>query len=115
MTRRERLEAVINGEITEELIEDCKRELDKLNERGAAALAKSKESETYKENKVYEERIYEVLGEEPMTIDEIGEEIGWEHSRQRLTAICTNLVREGRISAMEIKVKGKGKRRAYHR
>ena len=115
MTRRERLEAVINGEITEELIEDCKRELDKLNKRGAAALAKSKESETYKENKVYEERIYEVLGEEPMTVDEIGEEIDWGYSRQRLTAICTNLVREGRISALEIKVKGKGKRRAYHR
>ena len=30
MTRRHRLEAVINGEITEELIESCKRELEKI-------------------------------------------------------------------------------------
>ena len=31
MTRRERLEMVIKGEINEELIADCKRELEKLD------------------------------------------------------------------------------------
>jgi len=115
MTRRERLEAIINGEITEELINECREELAKLNERSAAALAKSKTTEQYRENKEYEERICEILGEEPMQIGEIGEALGAELSRQRLTAICTNLVREGKISVIDVKVKGKGTRRAYHR
>lgn len=115
MTRRERLEMVIRGEITPELIEDCKRELQKLDEHGAAVLAKSKEMPRYKENKMYEERIYEIVGEEPMQIEEIKKAIGADVTRQRLTAICTNLVRDGRINVVEIKVKGKGKRRAYYK
>lgn len=118
MTRRERLEAIINGNITPELIDECREELAKLNERSAAALAKSKETTQYKENKAYEELILNALGKEPKQIDEIRELIGVETidmSRQRLTAICTNLVREGRISVIDVKVKGKGTRRAYHR
>lgn len=115
MTRRERLEMVIRGEITPELIEECKRELEKLNVHSAAALAKSKESEQYKENKAYEERVYEFLKglEEPVQVGEILMNVAPGLTRQRMTAICTNLVREGRIRAVEIKVKGKGKRRAY--
>lgn len=113
MTRRERLEMVIRGEINNELIEDCKRELEKLNERSAAALAKSKTTENYKENKEYEERICQILGEKPLQIGEISDILDIGISRQRLTAICTNLVREGRIRAVEVKVKGKGRRRAY--
>ena len=114
MTRRERLELIIRGELNEQLIEECKLELKKLDERSAATLRKAREKDSYKENKLYEERICEILGEEPMQIGEIGEKLGADISRQRLTAICTNLVREGRISVMDIKVKGKGTRRAYH-
>ena len=114
MTRRERLIAVINGAYTQELIDDCRRELAKLDERSAQALAKSKESAQYRENKEYEERICEILGEEPMQVGEIAEALDADISRQRLTAICTNLVRERRIGVMDIKVKGKGTRRAYH-
>ena len=50
MTRRERLELIIRGELTEELISECKEELKKLNERSAAANQKAKESEQYREN-----------------------------------------------------------------
>ena len=114
MTRRERLEAVINGNITPELIDECREELAKLNERSAQALAKSKETINYKENKVYEEQICNLLGAEPMQAGEIAEKLGADISRQRLTAICTNLVREGKISVIDVKVKGKGTRRAYH-
>ena len=115
MTRRERLEAVINGEITEELINECREELKKLNEQSVAANQKAKETKQYKENKVYGERVYEFLKglEEPVQIGEILAEVAPELTRQRMTAICTNLVREGRIRAVEVKVKGKGKRRAY--
>lgn len=115
MTRRERLEAIINGELTEELINECKEELKKLNERSAAANQKAKESEQYRENKLYGERVYEFLKrhEGPAQVGEVLAEVAPGLTRQRMTAICTNLVREGRIQAVEVKVKGKGKRRAY--
>ena len=114
MTRRQRLEAVINGNITEELIEDCKVELAKLDERSARANEEAKTSANYVENKHYEELICGVLSEEPIQIDELGERIGSTLTRQRLTAICTNLIREGRIKSCDVKVKNKGKRKAYY-
>ena len=117
MTRRERLKAVINGEITPELIEECKVELEKLNERGAAALARSKTTDTYKENQAYAERVYEFLREkeEPVQIGEILAEVAPTLTRQRMTAICTNLIREGKIESTDVKVKGKGTRKGYKR
>lgn len=114
MTRRQRLEAVIRGEITEELIEDCKAELAKLDERSARANEEAKTSANYVENKRYEELIIEALSEEPIQIDELAERIGSTLTRQRLTAICTNLIREGRICSCDVKVKNKGKRKAYY-
>lgn len=116
MTRRERLEMVIRGEITEELVEECKRELEKLNAQGAKALAKSKESANYRENKAYEERVCEFLRDvgKPVQIAEILTEVAPTLTRQRMTAICTNLVREGRIGVEDVKVKGKGTRKAYY-
>lgn len=111
MTRRERLELVIKGEINEELIEDCKRELEKLNVHRDHA----KENANYNENKEVEEKIIEVLGkiEGPVQIDELAELVGCTFARQRLTAICTNLIREGRIKSCDIKTK-KGKRKGYY-
>lgn len=116
MTRRQRLEAVINGEITEELIEDCKAELAKLDERSARANEDAKTSANYVENKEYEERICAALREtsEPIQVDELAERIGSTLTRQRLTAICTNLIREGKIKSCDVKVKNKGKRKAYY-
>jgi len=114
MTRRQRLEAVIRGEITEELIEDCKAELAKLDERSARANEEAKTSANYVENKEYEERICAALDSDPIQIDELAERIGSTLTRQRLTAICTNLIREGRICSCDVKVKNKGKRKAYY-
>ena len=108
MTRRERLEMVIRGEITEELINDCKRELEKLNAHSAAVNEKAKTTKNYVENKEFEKLILEVLTEEPKTIEEIGKLTGIDVSRQRLTAICTNLVKSDDIKACDIKIKGKG-------
>lgn len=111
MTRRERLEMVIRGEINEELIEDCKRELEKLD----AHCTHARENQNYSENKEYEERICAALlqASEPVQIDELAELIGCTFARQRLTAICTNLIREGRIRSCDIKTK-KGKRKGYY-
>ncbi len=116
MTRRQRLEMVIRGEISEELVEDCKRELEKLDAKLVSIAEKAKTTENYVENKEYEERILAALGAatEPMQIDELGEKVNSTLSRQRLTAICTNLIREGKIKSCDVKVKGKGKRKAYY-
>lgn len=113
MTRRQRLEAVIRGEITEELIESCREELAKLDAQSASAK-ESMKGPNYEENKKYEERICEVLTNEPIQIDELAEKVGSTLTRQRLTAICTNLIREGRIQSCDVKVKNKGKRKAYY-
>lgn len=111
MTRRERLELVIKGEINKELIEDCKRELEKLN----AHRDHAKENQNYSENKEVEEKIVEVLArvEGPVQVDELAELVGCTFARQRLTAICTNLIREGRIKSCDVKTK-KGKRKGYY-
>lgn len=114
MTRRQRLEAVINGEITEELIESCKEELAKLDLRSADAMEKVKDTAHYSENKEYERRILDVLCADPMQIDELAERIDSTLTRQRLTAICTNLIREGKIFSCDVKVKGKGTRKGYY-
>lgn len=113
MTRRQRLEAVIRGEITEELIESCREELAKLDVQSASAK-ESMKGPNYEENKEYEERICEVLTNEPIQIDELAEKVESTLTRQRLTAICTNLIREGRIKSCDVKVKNKGKRKAYY-
>ena len=115
MTRRQRLEAVINGEITEELIEDCKNELAKLDVASAKALERARSTDHYNENKELEEQVYELLTSEPIQIDELMEKLGVELTRQRLTAICTNLIKAERIQSCDVKVKGKGKRKAYYR
>ena len=114
MTRRERLEAIINGEITEELINECKEELKKLDAHSAAVNEKAKMTKNYLQNKEFEKLILGVLTSEPKLIDEIGVLIDVNVSRQRLTAICTNLVRSGQIKVTDLKIKGKGFRRAYY-
>lgn len=111
MTRRERLEMIIAGIITDELIEDCRKELEKLD----AHRTHARENANVQENKKYEERICAALRgvSEPVQVDELAELIGATFARQRLTAICTNLIREGRIRSVDVKTK-KGKRKAYY-
>ena len=111
MTRRERLEMVIAGIITDELIEDCRKELEKLD----AHRTHARENANVQENKEYEERICAALRgvSEPVQVDELAELIGATFARQRLTAICTNLIREGRIKSCDMKTK-KGQRKGYY-
>ena len=111
MTRRERLEMVIKGEINEELIADCKRELEKLDVHRTHV----RENANGQENREMEEKIVDVLArvEGPIQIDELAELVQCTFARQRLTAICTNLIREGKIYSCDVKTK-KGKRKGYY-
>lgn len=115
MTRRQRLEMVINGEITDELIAECREELKKLDVAAARASQKAKEakSDHYNENQEIEQGILTILSDTPMLVEEIREKVAPEIPRQRISAICTNLIREGRIQSCDVKVKGKGFRKGY--
>ena len=114
MTRRERLEMVIANTITDELIEECKAELVKMDE--ANAKRKEKVDPRKAENAEIMEKILGVVGgsDEPIQIDPIVEGLGIEGlTRQRVSSLCTLLVKDGRLVATDVKVKGKGKRKAY--
>ena len=114
MTRRERLEMVISGNITDELIEECKAEIEKMDI--ANAKRKEKVDPRKEENSKIMEKIVEILGSstEPMQIDPIVEALGVDGlKRQRVSSLCTILVKDGRITSDDVKVKGKGKRKAY--
>ena len=111
MTRRERLEMIIRGEINDELIEDCRKELEKLD----AHRTHARENANGQENREFEAKIVSVLErvEGPVQIDELAELTDCRFARQRLTAICTNLIREGQIKSCDVKTK-KGKRKGYY-
>ena len=111
MTRRERLEMIIRGEINDELIEDCRKELEKLD----AHRTHARENANGQDNREFEAKIVSVLEkvEGPVQIDELAELTECRFARQRLTAICTNLIREGRIRSCDVKTK-KGKRKGYY-
>lgn len=109
MTRRERLEMVIAQNITDELIEECKVELEKLN----ASNASRKPTERQIVNGQIAETILGFLTNEPMFVDTIVANLGGNYTRQRVSGILTNLVKEGKVVSEDVKVKGKGKRKAY--
>lgn len=113
MTKRERIEAVINGNITEEVIEGFKAELVKMDE--SLEKAKNRKNPHKEANEAIKEQIVEFLNtcEESMLIDPIVESIGEGVTRQRVSTLCTQLISEGKLIAEDVKVKGKGKRKAY--
>ena len=109
MTRRERLEMVIAGNITEELVEERKVELEKLN----ASTASRKPTERQVVNGQIAGTILGFLTDEPMFVDAIVANLGGDYTRQRVSGILTTLVKDGKVKAEDVKVKGKGKRKAY--
>lgn len=115
MTKRERLEMVISGTINDELIEDCKRELEKLDRAAEKAKLKAREGKTDLDG--VGKRVVEIVeeSEEPVQIETLIERLDWTESRQKLSAICTSLVREGKIEGVDLRIKGVGVRRGYKR
>ena len=109
MTRRERLEMVINGNITTELIEDCKVELEKLN----ASNANRKQTPHQVENEKIANEILTVLTSENKFVDEIVSSLSEKLVRQRVSGILNTLVKKGNVISEDVKVKGKGIRKAY--
>jgi len=109
MTRREFLEVVKNGEINDEVIEKATEMLEKLDAENEKR--RNRVSKKALENAPVKEAICEVLGDEPKTATEIGGEVGI--STQKASALLRQLVEAGKVSKVDVKVKGKGVQKGY--
>ena len=110
MTKREFLNAIVNGEINEDIKTFAEEELEKLD----AANAKRREQSSKKraENQPLLDKIYdEILGDEPKTASEVAEVI--ETSVQKASSLLRTLVDEGKAESTEIKVPKRGKCKGY--
>lgn len=106
MTNREMFEAIVNGNITDEVVAKAHDEIAKLDARNAKR--KNTPSKKAIENAPIIEAIKGVLGEEPLTASEIAEKV--EISTQKASALLKQV--EG-VKVTDVKVKGKGTRKAY--
>lgn len=111
MTNREFFEAIEKNEaLTADIRRHAKmaiKKLDKANEG-----RKNKPSKKSKENEPIKLKIFEYLAEADYTpASEIAEAV--EISPNKASALCRQLVEEGKLERTEIKVKGSGKVKAY--
>ena len=110
MTKREFYEAVRASEVSEEIAEFAKHELDMLDKRNAKRS--SKPSAKQVENEAIKVKIVEfVTGCGGAVTSEIGAKL--EISTQKASALCRQLVSEGKFDVSEIKVAKKGKQKRY--
>jgi len=109
MTKREFMEKVIAVVEDSELKEFAENEIAKLDTANQRRSAKR--AEKAKENEPIKENIKEVLADGGLMASEIGEKVG--HSTQKITALCRQMVEDGVLKVEDVKVTGKGKRKAY--
>lgn len=106
MTNREMFTAIVEGNVTDEVVAKAQEEIAKLDARNEKR--KNTPSKKAIENAPIIEAIKGVLTDEPMTASEIAEKV--EISTQKASALLKQV--EG-VTVSEVKVKGKGTRKAY--
>lgn len=106
MTRREMFEAIVNGNITEEVVAMAQNEIVKMDERNAKR--KNTPSKTALANEPIKAQIKSILTDEPHTASEIANTVGI--STQKASALLRQI--DG-LTVTEVKVKGKGKVKGY--
>lgn len=116
MTKRELYTAVVEGRITDEVIEGFKAEIEKIDkvneERKAKVTPRQEENQMVK----IEIKQYFMRTSQPHFIEEVTEEIKKylpEFTRQRCSALCNQLIEEGILNVEDVRVKNKGKRKLY--
>lgn len=110
MTNREAYNAVINGEVTDKVIEHFAAELAKLDARNKARS--SKPSKTQLANEPIKAHLLEILAVKPMTASEI-HEVDADLSTQKISSLCRQLVKAGKLAVEEVKIPKKGKQKQY--
>lgn len=104
ITMREFFKAVVDNEITDEIIAKAKAEIVKLDERNAKR--KGENSKRAKENEPIKEAIVEYLTDNGKAVASvIGLAIG--QSTNKVSALCKQLTDEGVLVKSEYKEKGK--------
>lgn len=106
MTRREMFEAIVNHNITDEVVAMAMDELVKMDERNARR--KGKPSKNALANEPIKAHILEILTDTPMVASAVAEEVGI--STQKASALLRQI--DGLV-VTEVKVKGKGKVKGY--
>lgn len=109
MTNREMLTAIVNGEVTDDVVAKASEELAKLDARNAKrANTPSKKSV---ENEPIKTKIAEFLADGAHLAKEIAD--GCEISTAKASALCRQMVEDGRLKVEDVKVKGKGTQKSY--
>ena len=110
MTKREVMNAIVNGTIGEEVVAWAEHEIEKMdaaNEKRRNTLSKKAQ-----ENLPLIDRIVdEILGDEPKTASDVAAVL--EVSVQKASALCREAVKAGRVAVEDIKIKGKGTQKGY--
>lgn len=109
MTKREFYAAIVNGTVSEDIVSFAAQEIAKMD----AANDKRRNTVTKKqlENEGVKTEILAHLGTEAKTATVVGEEM--EISTQKASALLRQLVNEGKATATEVTVEGKGKQKGY--
>ena len=109
MTEREFLNLVINGNINEDVKVYATEGIAKLD----AKNEKRKNTPTKEQlaNEGLKSNILELLANSPMVASEVGASLGV--STQKASALCTLLVKEGKVAVADLKVKNKGTVKQY--
>ena len=113
ITLRQYHEAVISGNITDAIIAKARAEIAKLDATNAKRAEKA--AEKAKENLPIKQAIFEFLvANGTKTTAEIAKGVEvLEGSAPKASAVCRQMVEEGRLTASDVSVKGKGKQKAY--
>ena len=109
MTKREFLEAIVNGNITEDIVSYAADSIVKLDATNAKRAEKNSEKKQATIDAAT--KMAAVLTDEPKTATELGEEFGV--STQRASAWMRKAVDLGLAVKQDVKVKGKGTVKGY--
>lgn len=115
MTNREFYNAVIEGNVTDEMIEfarDAVAQLDATNEKRRAKVAE-KAAEKAAEKEPLRQAIFACVTDEPKTATMLIDEAGLELKPQSIPSLLKPLVEAGEIEKVDVKIKGKGTQRGY--
>ena len=114
MTKMEAYKAVIAGEVTEEVVakfEELVEMEHKANARKREQAA-AKRAEKIEAEKVLEDAILAVLGDEPMSASMICEAVEELKTPQKTTVVAKRLVEAGKVAVQDMKGKS-GKVKGY--
>lgn len=110
MTNREFYEAVINNEANSaEVIAKAKEEIVKLDNRNLNRKPTAKQ----KENKAMKEAILDYLADDGRAHTSAEIAVEMETTTNKISALCTQLVKEGKIDRVEKKIPKEGKKNFY--